>query len=335
MIKLSDIAREMNVSTATISNALTGKGRMKEETRRLIREKAQAMGYVLPVPTVRSNLLLVLTEMNLITFTGEILGGLTAAAYESGISCAILDLNILQTGLNRDATPEQLRPRIDAALDEFGILPSCIVYISQYPRSLPKLLIDLPCPTIAISCWDTGAQVTVNYDDQQGAHAAVSRLIEQGCKSIMMLSGPVDNYAVSERVIGYQRALIEHGFPYHPKLVWIGDWEVPSGYTLTKNLLSSATPPDAVFSQNDSMAVGAIHAIQEAGLRIPDDISVIGFDDTPFTSWMVPTLSSVAPPFHEMGRTALQSAKGFMEGKGKEEILSIPCAVKLRQSTKG
>lgn len=113
-----------------------------------------------------------------------------------------------------------------------------------------------------VCCYGTGAQASVNYDDQQGAYLAVSHLIDNGRRRIATLSGPVDSHSVSDRMIGYQRALINHGLAFHPKMVWIGDGEAESARALTRDLLMATNRPDAIFAQNDTMACGAIQAAQ-------------------------------------------------------------------------
>lgn len=335
MIKLSDIARELGVSTATISNALTGKGRMKEETRQHIREAAKEMGYVIPHSARgKGKNILVITEANNITFSSEIASGLSAAARRANISCSLCDLTITLRGPGRDATPEQLRPLIDHAIALQEVEPGCVIYISQYPRSLPGLLENIECPAVEVFCQDTGAQCSVNYDDQQGVYQAVSHLIETGRRNIAMISGPVDNHFVNERMIGYQRALIDHGLSVHPKLMWIGDWEVVSGRELTHNLLLATNRPDAIFAQNDTMACGALQAIQEMGLRVPEDVAVVGFDNTVFCNWMQPTITSVAPPFFRMGEAAFEQAHALLcNDMPDKPSQRIPCSLCIRKST--
>lgn len=309
MIKLSDIAAALGVSTATISNALTGKGRMKDETRQHIREVALSMGYEMPVAgRMQKGQLIIIAEAAEVTFTAETICGISLAAREADMPCAIYDLCILKAGPGRNATSEQLRPLIENCIKAHPVTPACIIYISQYPRHLPGLLTKLNIPCVEVCCYGTGAQATVNYDDQQGAYLAVSHLIENGRRCIATLSGPVDSRSVSDRMIGYQRALIDHELAFHPKLVWIGDWEAESARTLTRDLLLSSNRPDAIFAQNDTMACGAIQAAQEMGLRVPEDVAVVGFDNTMYADWILPSLTSVNPPFHDMGRKAFALA---------------------------
>lgn len=334
MIKLSDIAMELGLSTATVSNALTGKGRMKDETRQIIRQKALAMGYE-PPQSSRNKKILIISESNRVSFCSDIACGASLSALQDNVACSICELAIGMQNLGRDATSKQLRPLVDNVLAHQDTMPDCVIYISQYPRSLPGLLKHIECPAVEVFCHNTGAQASVNYDDQQGAYQAVSHLIEIGRSRIAMISGPVDSQPVSERMIGYQRALIDHGLVFHPKLVWIGDWEIQSGRELTRNLLLSSERPDAIFTQNDTMACGALQAAQEMGLRVPEDVAIVGFDNVLFCTWTIPTLSSVQPPFVEMGTAAYTLASQLMAGKEPVPAqLKLPCTLIHRQSTR-
>ena len=337
MVRLSDIAAELGVSTATVSNALTGKGRMKEETRRQIYEAALSMGYELPSPPLsRNDQIIAITEAAEVAFTAEILSGLSAAAREAETACAVYDLSIFQAGLGLEAKPAQLRPMIERCLAHHPVPPSCVVYIAQYPRPLPGLLAGLNVPCVEVYCCDTGAQATVLYDDQQGAYLAVSRLIAGGRKSIAMLSGPVDSSSVSERMVGYQRALLDHGLAFHPRLFWLGDWSAESGRALSRSLLSGTNRPDAIFAQNDMMAFGALRAAQDLHLCVPEDVAVIGFDNDDFCRCSFPSLTSVNPPLQEMGRKAFALAQRLAVGQTPEEtVYRLPCALVTRDSTGG
>ena len=120
----------------------------------------------------------------------------------------------------------------------------------------------------------------------------------------------------------------------HPKLMWIGDWEVVSGRELTHNLLLATNRPDAIFAQNDTMACGALQAIQEMGLRVPEDVAVVGFDNTVFCNWMQPTITSVAPPFFRMGEAAFEQAHALLcNDMPDKPSQRIPCSLCIRKST--
>ena len=111
---------------------------------------------------------------------------------------------------------------------------------------------------------------------------------------------------VKDRLAGYQDALAQSGIPYDPSSVEEGTWEVQSGYSAAKKFLVLPNVPTAIFAANDFMALGAIYAIQDAGLNVPKDIAVVGYDDRDFASFSKPTITTVCPPSFEMGKLAAQ-----------------------------
>ncbi len=334
-MKLSDLAHELGVSTATISNALNGKGRMTAQLRQQICKSAKALGYVhTPRISSKARELMVISEANEVSFSCEMASGITHAAWQKNAACALYDLGILQAGLGREATPAQLRPLVEQCIRQHPLPPSCIIYISQYPRSLPGLLEGLSCPSVEVYCYDSGAKVSVNYDDQQGAYQAVSHLIESGRHTIAMISGPVTSHSASERMVGYQRALIAHGLPFHPKYVWIGEWDAATGRSLTHDLLNLDDRPDAIFAQSDTLACGALLAVHQAGLRVPEDIAIVSFDNTVLAQHAFPALTSVDPPFREMGKAAFAQADRLIEGIPPiASEIRIPCSLRVRESS--
>ena len=151
-----------------------------------------------------------------------------------------------------------------------------------------------------------------------------------------MISGPINSIGMYHRTIGYQQALMEHDLPYDPQLVRIGDWDEESGYRLTTQLLEEKITFDAVFAQNDSIGVGVARAIREHGLHIPQDISIIGFDDSPYCYHTFPALTSIQPPLVQIGQTALQRLLAISDRISSNAAASctlLPCTLIRRGST--
>ena len=144
----------------------------------------------------------------------------------------------------------------------------------------------------------------VKCDDREGGYQATEYLINLGHAAIATLTGPDNEECTVDRLNGYHRALISAGLEFDPALTATGDWSATSGYQSTQRLLAAGQPFSAIFAQNDRMAVGAVRALQEAGLRVPDDVSVIGFDDIPLVSYFEPPLTTLRQPMKESGRQA-------------------------------
>jgi LacI family transcriptional regulator len=147
---------------------------------------------------------------------------------------------------------------------------------------------------------------TVLADDRHGARLAVEHLVKLGHRRIAYINGPQDWNSSKDRLAGYLDVLEQYGIPYDPSLVEEGTWEVQSGYPIAKKYLGISDRPTAIFAANDLMALGAIYAIQDAGLNVPKDIAVVGYDDRDIASCSKPTITTVCPPSFEMGKLAAQ-----------------------------
>ena len=147
---------------------------------------------------------------------------------------------------------------------------------------------------------------SVLQEDRYGARLAVEHLVKLGHRRIGLINGPYDWNSSIERRAGYQDVLAQYGIPFDPALVEEGTWEVQSGYPAVKKFLKMPHRPTAIFAANDLMALGAIYAIQEAGLKVPEDMAVVGYDDREIASLSKPTITTVCPPSFEMGKLAAQ-----------------------------
>ncbi len=147
---------------------------------------------------------------------------------------------------------------------------------------------------------------SVLADDRHGARLAVEHLVKLGHRRIAYINGPHDWNSSKDRLAGYQDVLAQYGIPYDPALVEEGTWEVQSAYPLAKKYLGLPERPTAIFAANDLMALGAIYAIQDAGLNVPKDIAVVGYDDRDIANCSKPTITTICPPSFEMGKLAAQ-----------------------------
>lgn len=145
---------------------------------------------------------------------------------------------------------------------------------------------------------------SVVIDDRHGAHLAVEHLAKIGHRRIAFINGPKGWDASANRLDGYGEALNRAGLAFNPELLKEGDWEVQSGYRAAKKLLTLPQPPTAIFAANDLMALGAIYAIEDSGMRVPEDIAVVGYNDREIASISRPTITTVAIPFYDMGRVS-------------------------------
>lgn len=336
MITIADIADAMHLSTATISNALTGKGRVNENRRREIIAVAQQMGY--DFSRIRSGCtqqnIYVIVEQVGITFCDKIVQGICNVAEQEGMRVTVFHLNIL-TKSNWEPTPSMtlLKREVQKYFDLVDSSCVGLIYVSQYIRDLSGLFPVFPFPVICAYAYARDGIPCVNYDNQHGAFLATSHLISLGRKNIAMITGVVDSIPMIRRFSAYQQALVQARLRFVLNNVVIGSWSVQSGKDAMEQLLKLTPCPDAVFCQNDYIAVGAIRSIHAAGLRVPEDIAVIGFDDVEAAELVDPQLTSIAPPFVEIGEEAVRKLMRILR-KEDDGCLSIelPCRIVCRQS---
>lgn len=338
MTRISDIAKAMNLSEATVSNAFTGKGRMKPQTRDAILACAEKMGYEFhprKSANAKKHLIIIAENLNN-SFVSAILSGIQEEACRLGFAIPVYSLGICDASMLLDPDISRINAEVLKLLSLLDFQPSGILYLAQYARRMDGLLNGLSIPVVSVFCSREDGRAFVHYDDRQGAYLAVNALLDEGRSKIAMISGPIDSIGMYLRSSGYQQALMERHLPYDPRLVRIGDWNEQSGYELTADMLSQGQDIDAIFAQNDFIGFGAVRAILEKGLCIPHNISVIGFDDHLPARLSAPPLTTIRPPFEEMGRTALARILALAEGEEKASGAKNPllaCTLIQRAST--
>jgi len=170
-------------------------------------------------------------------------------------------------------------------------------------------------------------------DDEDAAKALVTHLIELGHRRVAHVLGIANHGASRWRFAGYKAALSAAGIPYDPDYVVEGEFMFGSGVVAARKLFDLAEPPTAIFAANDDMAAGVMWAANERGLKVPRDLSVCGFDDTPLASQLWPPLTTVRQPAREMGKLAALQLMELLRGRGKGLLVQVPYSLQLREST--
>lgn len=336
VVKLEAIAKAANVSIATASNALSGKGRMRPEKRREIIKVAQEMGYPLNPAAKKqaSPVVLILAEDLLFVNTGVIVTAASRKAEELGYQAVIVSLDVMRRGMEMCPDKDQMRELIAEKCRCISLPVAGMIYVAQYTRNITGMMPNLPYPVIFAYCTGDDRSVYINYDDRQGAFVATKELIDQGCRSIAMISGPINTLPMIERMNGYQQALIDGGLTFNPKTLCIGDWSEASGYQTMLEILDSKQAVDGLFAQNDLMASGALYALHKRHVRVPEDIAIIGFDNNRVCCACYPRLSSVALPLEDIARVAVEKLHARLNRKaeGAHDIV-LPCTLVRRESS--
>lgn len=298
MVTIKDVAREASVSVATVSRVLNGAGVVRAETARRIRDVAHALRYT-PHSGARS---LITSKTHTIgvllpdlygEFFSEMIRGIDEAASASQhhilVSRAYAGRSEIEEAMcamrGRVDGVVVMSPEVDA--DSLG----------NVPTNLPIVLL---CSAVRGAEFDS-----VTIQNYRGAKEIVGHLISLGHRKIAIINGADGTFDASERLRGYRAALKEAGISPRDALIRCGQFTEAGGYAATMSLLTESVRPTAIFAANDSMAIGALSALRESGIRVPEDISVAGFDDIPLSRYMDPPLSSVKVPIAELGARAV------------------------------
>ena len=205
---------------------------------------------------------------------------------------------------------------------------------------LPLLIRDNETPLVLVGRHPYLRDVpSADVDNRDGAAQAVRHLLELGHRRIATITGPLYMAAAMDRRDGYKQALAELAVPVRPELIAEGDFTQPSGYRAMQALLHLDEPPTAVFVASDPMAAGALRAVADAGLRVPEDVALASFDDLPLAQIVTPPLTSVHQPLYELGTAAAELLLGRLEepaaAAARPSVVRLPTHLIVRQSTLG
>ena len=329
---LVDVACAAGVSTATASRVLNGFTNVRRETRDQVERAMHSLGYVrhraprrLPTDRAGSIALVVCEEgMRLFSdpFFARVLGGVSRT-----LASTDMQLVLLMTRSVKDYETSVLRYLRSGHAD--GAL-----FVSMHGR-YPIDLARIGVPVVSTGR-PVGAQAArysyVDSDNRGGAHRAVLHLIESGRRNIATVAGPPDMTPGIDRLAGYRTAVTETG-TYDPGLVVHGDFSQPSGEHVIRLLLDRRPDLDAVFVASDLMAMGVLRGLRRAGRRVPDDVAVIGFDDSPAARHTDPPLTTVRQPVEEMGaRTAHELIALIADPTARPRNVVLPTELILRES---
>jgi len=300
MANIKDVAREAGVSVATVSRVFNDSDRVNEETRRRVRSVAERLhfwpnGVARSLITNRTHMIGVLLPDLHGEFFSEVIRGMDLTARREG-------LHVLVSSSHSDTgelvgTMRAMRGRIDGLIVMATDQDSAPA-IRDTTWDCPMVLLG---PGTDVPDFDTVA--IANYD---GAYAVVRHLQRLGHKRIATITGPVRNMDARQRLEGYRTAMRDAGLGSTRPYEVVGDFTEPSGYQCAQALLQMSPQPSAVFVANDVMAVGVLGALRDAGVRVPADMAVVGFDDIAIARHLSPPLTTVHVDAFQLGERAIQ-----------------------------
>ena len=316
-IKLEDIAKATGFSIPTVSRVLSRSSYpVKESTRAKILEAAQSMGYkpnlsARSLRTERTNMIGIIVDDLLSPFTPPIVRGIQDYFYAHEYHSLIV---------NSDWNPKLEREAINTLVNR---PVDGIIFVEYSHQAVSEILEQSNKPHVFVHrLFGTPIKNSVVPDDYYGATLAVRHLITLGHKRIAYINGPESWHNSKKRYAGYKAELAANHIEFDSVLVQPGDWEFEGGNKAAQILIKLDDPPTAIFAANDLMALGAIHAVQDAGLNVPKDIAVVGYDNRNFTKIVRPRITTVSMPVYEMGCKAAELLLGQITN-GREELDEI------------
>ena len=326
---IEDVARIAGVSIATVSRCLHRPEVVSADTRGRVMTAVAQTGYTLNTAAQglrqrRSNTVLVVVPDIGNTFFSEVLSGIEAVARAAGLTMLIGD-----TGFDRDREEALVRYLVNGRADGALLLVESMEDWFD-PRAANARGV---APVVMIS--ELGPQpgaVSVSIDNEAASHTAVRHLVEAGHRRIAHLSGPDSTGLTRLRHAGYARALAEAGLPAEPSLVLPGDFGLESGRAAFARFAALPDRPTAIFCANDETAMGFIAAAHREGVRVPQDVSVVGFDDIHFAQGFIPALTTIRQPRAEMGAAAMRLLLDILAGEAPASV-RLPWEMVVREST--
>jgi LacI family transcriptional regulator len=318
-ITIQDIARIAGVSKATVSRVLNHKPDVDPATRERILRIIDEQGFTPDIVATiqgggRSRFVGVLAP-SLLRFPliPEILRGV-AEIIES-TTYELIMYSIAHSEERSTAIDQILSRKKKLISGLLAMLPGQTAYHLDelYDEGFPLVMIDDQIPPLKMP-W-------VGVDNRQAAALAVQHLIQLGHQRIGIIQGPSSYLVSHERYLGYCDALAAAGLPLDPALAVRGDFEPPGGYACARELFALADRPTAIFSSNDHMAYGVLDAAKEMGVRIPEDVALVGFDDNSMSAHVHPPLTTVHQPFYEMGKEGISLLLSLIESAAMEPAI--------------
>jgi len=292
---IKDIAKLANVSHTTVSRALNDSPLINQATKERIKEIARQLNYT---PNVNAKSLVLDRSYNIGLFFSTLKSGTSSTFFHEAVK-----------GVHRALKPPY--HLVVKGIDDYGDPPAItrkdfdgVILMSQSrdDHKFIQVLLDQGIPTVVLNrpIGNNAKVLNILSDDYKGAYTIVKYLIECGHRHIALIEGKSGFYSTEQRKAGYEEALRSHQIPIREELCVAGSYDTESGYLAMKQLLKLTDQPTAVFCSNDDMAVGAMKACTEAGLRVPQHISLAGFDDNHFSGYLTPGLCTVKRPIEQI-----------------------------------
>ncbi|MBE4908298.1 catabolite control protein A [Bacillus luteolus] len=330
-VTIYDVAREASVSMATVSRVVNGNPNVKPTTRKKVLEAIERLGY-------RPNAVARGLASKKTTTVGVIIPDISSIFYAElarGIEdiATMYKYNIIlsNSDQNKDKELHLFNTMLGKQVDGIVFMSGNITedHVHEFERS--------PAPVVLAASIETGESIpSVAIDYKQAAYDAVTMLIEKGHRKIGYVSGPMlEPVNAVKKLAGYRQALEEANLDFNEELVVEGDYTYDSGMEAYERLMENSKEISAIFVATDEMALGVIHGAQDNGVSIPEQLEVVGFDNTRLATMVRPTLTTVLQPMYDIGAVAMRLLTKYMNKEAVDDhIVTLPHRIEYRNSTK-
>jgi len=329
-LTIEEIARKTGTSRSTVSRVLSGHPNVKEETRIHIKKIMEELDY-------RPNRLAQGLATGSINIVGLIVGDIRNPYYSEitrAVETVLNEEGYMVVLCDSDYNPLKEEHFLRVAI-EMGFA-SVIMTSAMETDELKKILDNLHCPLILLNRQlETIQTDVVSFDNFRGGYLVAEHLIKYGHKDIQVLAGPARSSSSNARFAGYKKALEDYGLNFSDANIAHGDLRLETGYEFGLKLLREKSRSTAVIAGNDMMAIGLIQAFRDRGLRVPEDLSVVGFDDIPLAAMSAVKLTTIKQPQTEMGKQAAKLVLDRLNGESKApRLITYEPELILRDSTR-
>lgn len=326
MATINDVCKLAGVSKATVSRVINNTGQVKPATAEAVYRAMQSLGYkpnslARALASKRTHTLGLVVSAFEGAYFSSLLQQASATANQAGKQLMIMDGGHSEAS-ERQAITSLVERQVDAV----------ILYTRKMPAStLKQLITTLPVPLVVINQRVAGYEAQcICFDQYQAASEAAEVLLARGHRQIACISGPEDSSNSRLRLQGFQDTLARHQLS--PVAVEHGNYFTASGYQACQRLLASGCEFSALFAANDNMAMGAMRALYDAGLQVPGQVSVLGFDNDPAGAYLIPSLSTLMLPIEAMAQAAVTQALKLLRGEPISPVALFSGKLILRES---
>ncbi|EKO3564536.1 substrate-binding domain-containing protein [Vibrio metschnikovii] len=331
MATMKDIARVAGVSTSTVSHVINKTRYVSDDIAERVNKAAKDLNYApsalarsLKMNRTRTIGMLVTTSTN--PFFGEVVKGVERSCYQQGYSLILC---------NTEGDNQRMKASINTLLQKRvdGLILMCSTLEGERIEVFERY------PDIPVVVMDWGpmlfASDKIQDNSLRGGYMATQYLIECGHQSIGCITGPLSRHQAQMRYEGYKRAMLEAGLTINPDWIIESDFECEGGAQALYRLKKKGPLPSAIFVSNDMMAMGVIHAASDLHIAIPDQLSIIGYDDIHIANFMTPSLTTIHQPKYRLGQAAIDTLLNKLKNQSREpQVVQLEPTLVVRQSVK-